>query len=55
MIVTLALFNEILNKEEQGLEFHTLFKKCVKLKLLDMENEYSLFLKNEKTHAPFFI
>ena len=37
------LWNEILNKEKKGLESHTLFKKCVKLKLLDMENEYSYF------------
>ena len=37
------LWNEILNKEEKGLESHTLFKECVKLKLLDMENEYSYF------------
>ena len=37
------LWNEILYKEKKGLESHTLFKKCVKLKLLDMENEYSYF------------
>ena len=37
------LWNEILNKEEKGLESQTLFKECVKLKLLDMENEYSYF------------
>ena len=38
------LWNEILNKEEEGLECHTLFKKCFKLKLLNMEkNEYSNF------------
>ena len=35
------LWNKILNIEEKGLESHTLFKKYVKLKLLDMENEYS--------------
>ena len=35
------LWNEILNKEEKGLESHTLFEKCVKLKLLDKESEYS--------------
>ena len=38
------LWNEILNKEEKGLECHTLFKKCFKLKLLNMDkNEYSNF------------
>ena len=37
------MWNEILNKEEKGLQSHTLFKKCVKLKLLDMENQYSYF------------
>ena len=37
------LWNEILNKEEKWLESHTLFKECVKLKLLDTENEYSYF------------
>ena len=37
------LWNDILNKEEKGSESHTFFKICVKLKLLDMENEYSYF------------
>ena len=37
------LSNEIVNKEEKELESHTLFKKCVKLKLLNMENEYFYF------------
>ena len=37
------LWNEILNKKEEGLESHPLFKKCIRLKLLDMENEYSHF------------
>ena len=38
------LCNKILNKEKKGLESHTLFKEGIKLKLLDMENEYSHFL-----------
>ena len=37
------LWNEILNKEEKGLVSQTPLKKWVKLKLLDMENEYSYF------------
>ena len=37
------LWNEILNKEEKGLACHTLFEKCVILRLLDMENAYSYF------------
>ena len=36
-------WNEIVNTEEKGLESHTVFKKCIKLKFLDMENEYSYF------------
>ena len=37
------LWNEILNEKEKGLEFHTLSKKCINLKLLDIYNEYSYF------------
>ena len=37
------LWNEILNQEEKGSECHTLFKKCVKSKLLNMKNEYPYF------------
>ena len=49
------LWNEILNKEDKWLESHTLFKKCVKLKLLDMENEYSYFKKIEKPLYLFYL
>ena len=49
------LLNEILNKEKKGLECHTLFKKCVKSKLLNMENEYSYFLKNKKPLHLFYL
>ena len=37
------LWNEILNKDERGLESHKLFKECIKLKLLVTKNEYSDF------------
>ena len=49
------LYNKILNKEKKGLESHTLFKEGIKLKLLDMENEYSYFLYNKKPLHTFFI
>ena len=37
------LWNEILNKDERGLESHKLFKECIKLTLLVTKNEYSDF------------
>ena len=48
------LWNEIFNIEKKGLESHTIFKKSFKLKLLDMENEYSYILKIKKTITAFF-
>ena len=49
------LWNEGLNKEEKGMISHTLFKKYVKLELLDMENEYSNFLKMKKPLHLFYL
>ena len=48
------LWNEILNKEEKGLECLTLFKKCIRLKLLNMEMN-TLIFKKIKTPYNFFI
>ena len=48
------LWNESLNKEEKGIIFNTLFKKYVKLELVEMENEYSNFWKMKKPlHFPY--
>ena len=49
------LWNEGLNKEEKGIKAHTLFKKYVKLELLDMENECSNFLKMKKPLHLFYL
>ena len=49
------LWNEGLNKEEKGIISHTLFKKYVKLELLDMENECSNFLKMKKPLHLFYL